>query len=189
MTLPKNYRLPFSSSTPLLLDTILSALEHDLATRAPEARSTKRWRVCRYLIMRLFDASRGTLRNGELKLAQGTIAQKLRISLRWVHELSHRLAELGWIEFSSEKLPDGTNGSTIWRIGPMIQRLLVALRKSKRNKSPIKTATHSRWYFSPLKREREILTLLAKENEPPNEAILAKIPLLRRWLLRGNKTE
>jgi hypothetical protein len=174
----------------LLLDTILSALENDLATRDPQARETKRWRVCRYLMCRLYDQRRGNLMNAALQLAQVSIAKKLGISLRWVHELAHRLAALGWLEFSSEKLPDGTNGSTIWRIGPKIKRLLVALSKSKQRKSPIKSDTHSRWNFSPLRREKEILRLLKEENAPPTAEELKKLeanPLLKVWLERGKE--
>jgi hypothetical protein len=35
-----------------------------------------------------------------------------------------RLEETGWLSHTSEKLPDGTNGSTTWRIGRMFKRLL-----------------------------------------------------------------
>jgi hypothetical protein len=185
MTLSFPYRQNLSNSTTLPLDTILTALQHDLHIRSREPRSTLRFELCRYLVIRLFDASRGNLINAQIRLAQVTLSKKLKISLRWVHELAHRLAELGWLEFSSEKLPDGTNGSTVWRLGPMAKRVLVALSKSKQRKIPIKTPTHSRWNFSPLRREKEILRLLAKEKEPPSEAMLTKIPLLRRWLDRG----
>jgi hypothetical protein len=122
--------------------------------------------------------------NAHLALAQTTVAKKLGISRQWIGTLVHRLEETGWLVHTSEKLPDGTNGSTIWRAGRMLKRLLVMLTKSKRRKTSTKPAAKCTWHFSPLRREKEILSLLAKENEPPKPHILAKMPLLyKRWVI------
>jgi hypothetical protein len=92
-----------------------------------------------------------------------------------------------WIEHVSPKLADGTNGSTIWRIGRQFKRLLVMLAKSKRGKSRTKSDDKSTWHFSPLRREKELLSLLAKEKDPPKPEMWAKMPLLKTWLERGKQ--
>jgi hypothetical protein len=175
-------------SKTLALDSILSATFHFTIKWSSHLQSNKARDLLRYLVCRLYDEGRGNLMNAQLELAQTTVARKLGISRQWVGVLVQRLEETGWLVHANEKLPDGTNGSTRWRIGRMFKRLLVTLAKSKQRKSPTKTVAKCTWHFSPLKRETEIQAILAKENEPPTAAILAKMPLLQKWLLRG-KTE
>jgi hypothetical protein len=176
------------SGKTLALDSILSATFHFTIKWSSHLQSNKARDLLRYLVCRLYDEGRGNLMNAQLELAQTTVARKLGISRQWVGVLVQRLEETGWLIHANEKLPDGTNGSTRWRIGRMFKRLLVTLAKSKQRKSPTKTVAKCTWHFSPLRRETEIQTILAKENEPPTAAILAKMPLLQKWLLRG-KTE
>jgi hypothetical protein len=45
----------------------------------------------------------------------------------------------------------------------------------------------SSWHFSPLRREKEILSILAKEKTLPSPELLEKIPLLKVWLQRGKE--
>jgi DNA-binding Lrp family transcriptional regulator len=172
---------------PLLLDTILSALFFAVGKHMPECKRNQSRDLLRYLVLRLYDAGRGNLMNAELTLAQTTIAQKLSMSRQWVGELVSRLEAGGWIEHSSSKLPDGTNSRSCWRIGRMLKWLLVTLTKSKRGKTPTKTDVKSTWHFSPLRREKEIRTILARENEPPSPALLERIPILKLWLQRGKE--
>jgi len=75
-------------------------------------------------------------------------------------------------------------GLRVFRIGNHLKRLLIVLAKSHRRKTPIPKPAKSTWHFSPLKREKEILSLLAKEHKPPKPHILAKFPLLGQWLNR-----
>jgi hypothetical protein len=82
-------------------------------------------------------------------------------------------------------LPDGTNGPTLWRIGRQLKQLLVMLTKSKRGKKRETHTDKSRWHFSPLKREKQLLSIQEKENQPPEERVLAQLPLLRLWFSRG----
>ena len=184
MTLCSTYPTPSLSSTPSL-DRILSATFFFTTKWSARLQSNKARDLLRYLVCRLYDQGRGNLMNAQLELAQTTIAKKLGISRQWVGILVHRLEAAGWIEHASPKLADGTNGSTLWRVGRTLKRLLIMLAKSKRGKSSTKSDAKSTWHFFPLNREKEILSLRAKEKEPPSEAILAKIPLLRTWLARG----
>jgi hypothetical protein len=69
----------------------------------------------------------------------------------------------------------------------MLKRLLVMLTKSNRRKTPIPKPAKSTWHFSPLRREKELLSILQREKEPPSPALLEKIPLLKVWLQRGKE--
>src|ERR1043165_3602440 len=121
----------------LALDTILSASFHFVIKWSPELDRTKSRDLLRFILCRLYDQSRGQLVNTQLVLAQTTLARKLGLSRQWVGVLIQRLEAAGWIEHYSPVLPDGTNGSTIWRIGRTLKRLLVMLTKSQRGKKPV----------------------------------------------------
>jgi len=141
--------------------------------------------VLHYLLCRLYDEGRGQLVNARLTLAQTTLSTKLGISRQWVGALVSRLERAGWIEHVAPKLPDGTNGSSVWRVGRMLKRLLVMLSKSRRGEKRGNPPAKSTWHFSPLKREKEILLLLSNEQELPTPEVIARIPKLKRWLERG----
>jgi len=167
------------------LDTILSASFHFVVKWSPELDRTKSRDLLRFLLCRLYDQGRGQLVNTQLVLAQTTLARKLGLSRQWVGILVQRLEGAGWIEHYSPVLPDGTNGSTMWRIGRQLKRLLVMLAKSKRGKKPVKSPANNRWHFSPSKKEKAQLLILERENAPVRPTLLDKIPLLRTWLERG----
>jgi hypothetical protein len=186
MTLQKSYPTPSLSSTPSL-DRLLSATFFFTTKWSERIQSNKARDLLRYLVCRLYDQGRGNLMNAQIELAQTTLAKKLRMSRQWIGELTARLEAAGWIEHVSPKLADGTNGSTIWRIGRQFKRLLVMLAKSKRGKSRTKSDNKSTWHFSPLRREKELLSLPAKEKDPPKPEMLAKMPLLKTWLERGKQ--
>jgi hypothetical protein len=171
----------------LALDTILSATDFFSTKWSQGIESNKAGRVLRFLVCRLYDEGRGQLVNAQLTLAQTTLSKKLGISRQWIGELVGRLAREGWLEHYSPNLPDGTNGSTIFRAGRMLKRLLVMLGKSRRGKKRGNKPAKSSWHFSPLKRERELLFILEREKEPPKPAILNRIPILREWLGRGRQ--
>src|SRR5215470_620613 len=101
----------------LALDTILSAADFFSTKWSQGIESNKARRTLYYIIRRLFDVGRGNLVNATLTLAQTTLSKRLGISRQWIGELITRLEREGWLEHYSPKLPDGTNGSTIWRIG------------------------------------------------------------------------
>src|SRR5262245_47843126 len=48
-----------------------------------------------------------------------------------------------------------------------------------KRKQPAKHAANSRWHFSPQEREKQLVLIQEKENQPLNPALLEKIPLLR----------
>ena len=171
----------------LTLDIILSATFYFTTKWSSQLQSNKARDLLRYILCRLYDEGRGQLMNTQLALAQTTLARKLGISRQWVGTLVQRLEAEGWLEHFSPTLADGTNGSTVWRVGRLLKRLLIMLTKSKQRKTPMPKPAKSTWLFSPLKREKELLSLLAKEQTLPAPSLIAKIPLLRTWLQRGKE--
>jgi DNA-binding Lrp family transcriptional regulator len=149
----------------LTLDQIWSATSTFTVRWSAGLESNKAHRVLHYLLCRLYDEGRGHLVNAQITLAQATLARKLGISRQWVGTLINRLAKTGWIEHHSHKLSDGTNSSTIWRVGRTLKRVLVMLSKSRRAEKLINTPAKSRWHFSPLKTVREDFFILKKRKE------------------------
>ncbi len=171
----------------LTLDQIWSATSTFTVKWSTGLESNKAHRVLHYLLCRLYDEGRGQLVNARVTLAQTTLSKKLGISRQWVGELVSRLERTGWLEHSSPKLLDGTNGSSVWRVGRMFKRLLVMLGKSRRGEKRGNPPAKSTWHFSPLKREKKIFSFLSNEQELPSLHLLEKIPLLGQWLRRGKE--
>jgi hypothetical protein len=169
----------------LALDTILSAALYFAGKWQPALKRNQSRELLRFLLCRLYDQGRGELLGTHLTLAQGTLAQKLGLSRQWVGILLARLQRAGWVEFYAPTLDGGMNGSTILGIGPQLKRLLVMLAKSGRRKTSVRAAAKSRWHFSPSQKEKTILFRQQKENAPPPERILTRIPLLKAWMERG----
>jgi hypothetical protein len=169
----------------LTLDQIWSATSTFTIQWSEGIESNKAHRVLHYLLCRLYDVGRGNLINTRLTVAQTTLAHKLAMSRQWVGEMVSRLEREGWIKHESLKLPDGTNGSTIFYAGRMLKRVVVMLLKSRQRKSLVKPAAKDHWHFSPLRREKEILSILTKENVLPTPQMLDKMPLLKKWMERG----
>jgi hypothetical protein len=143
--------------------------------------------VLHYLLCRLYDEGRGQLVNARLTLAQTTLSKKLGISRQWIGELVSRLEREGWIEHYSPKLPDGTNGSTIFRVGRMFKRLLVMLAKSNQRKTSVFKPAKNTWHFSPRELEKRTLSIQQRGTQGPKLETLSRIPLLKAWLGRGRE--
>jgi DNA-binding Lrp family transcriptional regulator len=169
------------------LDQIWSATSHFSIQWSEGIESNKAHRVLHYLLCRLYDEGRGQLVNTQLTLAQTTLSRKLGISRQWIGELVSRLDREGWIEHFSLKLPDGTNGSTIFRVGRMLKRLLVMLAKSKQRKSPVPKPAKNTWHFSPRELEKRTLYIQQRESQAPKPETLIRVPLLKAWLGRGRE--
>ncbi len=169
----------------LALDNILSATFFFVGKWTPALKRNQSRDLIRFLLCRLYDESRGNLLQARVSLAQGTLARKLGLSRQWIGILLARLQNAGWIEYAAPTLDNGMKGSTTFRVGRQLKRLLITLLKSRPAKKPMKSAAKSRWQFSPLRQEKEQKKILALEKLPPSPHILQRIPLLRTWLDRG----
>jgi hypothetical protein len=171
----------------LTLDNILSAVSFFVGQLTPDLKRNQSRDLLRFLICKLYDQSRGQLHKSQIKLAQTTLAQKLGLSRQWVGTLLARLQHEGWLEFYAPKLETGIRGSTIFRIGRQLKRVLLKLIKSKPKKNEVNLPANERWQFSPSKEEKKILLILKKESTPPHPDILHRLPLLKTWLNRGGE--
>jgi hypothetical protein len=153
----------------------------------PELKRNQSRELLRFLICRLYDAGRGQLVGTRLTLAQGTLARKLGLSRQWIGTLLARLQDAGWLECSAPTLDGGMKGSTVFRVGRQCKRLLLLLLKAKPRKSPAKSAANTRWQFSPTCIEKRQMLIRQKEQKPPSETTLSKLPLLKLWLGRGEE--
>ena len=169
----------------LSLDTIISATSFFAGKRTPAFKSNQAREVLRFLLCRFYDQGRGNLMGTRITLAQTTLARKLDLSRQWVGILLGRLQEAGWLECYAPRLATGMHGSTIFAPGSQLKRLLVTLTKDRAGKSPNKSAAHSRWRFSPTNVEKRLFAIREREREGPSKEVLARIPLLKRWLGRG----
>jgi len=171
----------------LALDTILSAALYFAGKWQPTLKRNQSRELLRFLLCRLYDQGRGQLVGIELTLAQGTLARKLGLSRQWIGILLGRLQAAGWVECFAPTLDGGMKGSTVFRVGRQCKRLLLILLKAKPCKKPTKSAANTHWQFSPTFLEKKHILLRQKEQTPPSETVLAKLPLLRLWLGRGKE--
>ena len=169
----------------LTLDTIQSATFFFAGKWTPGLKGNQARDVLRFLLCRFYDDSRGRVGVAQITLAQTTLARKLGLSRQWIGILLDRLQEAGWLECYAPRLATGMHGSTIFRAGRQLKRVLIALAKGRGRKTPKKSAAHSRWHFSPSREEKRLFAIREREQEAPNAAVLARIPLLKRWLRRG----
>ncbi len=170
----------------LTLDNILSASIFFVGKWTPELKRNQSRDLLRFLLCKLYDQNRGELRTAHIILAQTTLARKSGLSRQWVGILLSRLQSGGWIEFSSPILEGGMRGSTVFRIGRQLQRVLVMLTKSHPRKKSVNSVAKERWHFSPSKEEKRMLQIQKTERLPPRPEVLARFPILKAWMERGN---
>jgi hypothetical protein len=172
----------------LALDTIQSATFFFAGKWSPKLKGNQARDVLRFLVCRLYDQGRGRVGSAQIILAQTTLARKLGLSRQWIGVLLDRLQQAGWLECYAPRLDTGMHGSTVFRPGRQLKRLLITLAKGRARKSPKKCAANDRWRFSPSKEEKRLFFIRQREQEVPSPEMLARMPLLKRWLGRGGDT-
>jgi hypothetical protein len=140
----------------LALDTVLAAAQFFVDKWSPDLGRNRSRDLLRFILCRFFDAGRGDVHNAQFTLAQTSLARKLGLSRQWVGALLARLQTAGWLEFHAPILANGTNGSTIYRPGPQLQRLLIMLLKAHKPKKPGPKPDKTRWHFLPTIVEKKL---------------------------------
>jgi hypothetical protein len=168
----------------LTLDTVLSSSHFFAGKWSPALKRNQSRDLLRHLLCRLYGASKGNLFRARIRASHASLAAELGLSREWVCKLSGRLQETKWLDYYAPRLSDGTFEVGIFRPGRMLKRLLCMLSGSRRSQHHVNKFSQS---FPLLKKEREkrLLQALRREKEPPKPELLAKIPLLRTWLGRG----
>jgi len=131
-----------------------------------------------------FHGAGGPILNARVEIAQETLATKVGISRTWCNILLGRLADAGWIAVHAPKLPDGMNSRSTIVLGPTLKRLVYKLWRAP-GKTSTKSAVNPPKHSVPFSERKRLEFIKRKEEEPPPERILNKIPLLRDWLGRG----
>jgi hypothetical protein len=79
-------------------------------------------------------------------------------------------------------------GSTIFRVGGQLKRLLVMLLKSRKRKTPTKADANRAWQFSPTNVEKRQRTIREKETAPPQPRAATENPTPQSMVGQGKKT-
>lgn len=159
------------------LDTIQSAVfqqvrKQDLALSRTQARD-----VLAYVVNRLWFQSGGGIQSSRLVLSQSVLGHRLGLSRQWVNTLLTRLDQAGWIARYAPPVPGGQRGPTVIRIGPQLQRVLIAIKKSR-----VKSDVKSTRQLLPKKQDNKYFII----QEPTGEQ-QRKLPLLKTWWERGKQ--
>jgi hypothetical protein len=174
----------------LALDTILSAMLFHVKKWSPELTRTQSRDLLRFVLIRLYSDNRGNLNTASLTISQSALADKIGVTREWCNKLLASLKAEGWLVYSSGRREGGLRTICTFAIGNTLKRLLIMLMKSQAKKAQKKYVVKSPSQVFPFSSKKHISFILQKENEPPTLEVLAKIPLLQRWLRRGNvKTE
>lgn len=169
----------------LSLDTILSSLSFHARTWSPDLIRTQARDLLRFLTIRLYSEGKGNLQAASLTISQSALADKLGITREWCNQLLAQLKVEGWITYSSGRREGGLRTTCTYGIGNMLRRLIIMLSKSHAKKAKQKHVVKSSPQVFPPKVVKRPFSILERGHEPPNPAILSKIPLLSQWWNRG----
>jgi hypothetical protein len=173
----------------LALDNILSAAFFFAGKWTPALKRNQSRDLLRHLLCRLYGASKGDLFHAQIRASHASLGAELGLSREWTCKLAGRLQSAGWLHYRALRLPDGTFEVGRFSVGRTLKRLLCMLRGYRKPQHHVNARSSS---FPLLQKERERIfssirkKTLEREQEPPRQATLSKIPLLKAWLKRGS---
>ncbi len=171
----------------LALDTILSATLYFAGKWTPELKRNQSRDLLRHLVCRLYGASKGNLFHAQIRASHASLGAELGLSREWTCKLARRLQAAGWLHYRALRLPDGTFEVGRFSVGRTLKRVLCMLRGYRKPRHRVNTRSSS---FPLLQTEREKIFSFARkkqferEHQPPTQATLRKIPILKAWLQR-----
>jgi hypothetical protein len=169
----------------LTLDTILSATSFHVRKWSPELVRTQGRDLLRFLIIRLYSDNQGNLNTASLTISQSLLADKIGVTREWCNKLLAQLKDAGWLQYSSGRREGGLRTTCTFAVGNTLRRLLIALTKSHAQKNQQKHDVKSRSQSFPLSMKKYLSYIPQKENETLKPEVLAKMPLLEKWIERG----
>jgi len=190
----------------LSLDSICNASYFFALEWTPDTLKGNRSRdVLRLIISKLYGAGQGNLFHAKMRATHQSLADKLLLCREWTSKMIGRLREARWLETFALRLPDGKQDVTLFRPGKMLKRLLLMLFRSRQRPHgssrvidpsqiiPKHQEFAKKPLLSPEERQKKMLSRLEKikasENQPPTAQQMANIPLLEKWLERGESGE
>jgi hypothetical protein len=172
----------------LSLDTILSATFFHAKKWNPDLVGSQARDLLRFLTIKLYAGSNGNLNTASLTISQSALAGKIEVTREWCNKLLASLKDAGWIHYTSTRRADGLRTRCTYTLGNVMRRLLVMLAKSHAKKAKQKRVVNSGSQFFPFSMKKKFSFILEREQESPRPELLAKIPLLKRWMGRGKES-
>jgi hypothetical protein len=172
----------------LTLDNSLSATFFFAGKWTPALKRNQSRDLLRHVLCRLYGAGTGNLFHAQIRASHASLGAELGLSREWTCTLGQRLRDAGWINYRALRLPDGKFEIGVFSVGRKLKRLLCMLLGYRKPKRRMNEFSHS---FPLPETEREKTLSLARkrqlerEQQPPSQAMLQKVPLLKTWLERG----
>jgi hypothetical protein len=171
----------------LALDTILSATAYHVKKWSPDLVRTQSRDLLRFVLIRLYSVNKGDLNTASLTISQSALADKIGVTREWCNKLLASLKNAGWLQYSSGRREGGLRTTCTFAIGKTLKRLLIALTKSHAKKAKQKPVVKSGSQVFPLFLKKSLPFIQRKKEEPPRPDVLARIPVLKKWLERGKE--
>jgi hypothetical protein len=120
-----------SASGILSQDTIQNRTRYVLQAQHPELARTKALALLLLVIGKLYESGKGNIFRGVIRIAHGQLAthETVRCTRNWTCQSLKRLEVAGLLRVTYLRRSDGKFDPGIYRIGPQLKRIIVALLK------------------------------------------------------------
>jgi hypothetical protein len=112
-------------------DTIQNRVRYVLQSQHPDLARTKALALLLLVIGKLYEAGKGNIFRGVVRIAHGQLAthETVRCSRVWTCHLMKLLEGSGLLRVTYLRTPDGQFEPGIYQLGPQVKRIIVALIK------------------------------------------------------------
>jgi hypothetical protein len=112
-------------------DTIENRVRYVLQSQHPDLSRTKALALLLLVVGKLYDSGKGNIFRGVIRIAHGQLATHttVRCTRNWTCRSLKRLEVTGLLRVTYLRRPDGKFDPGIYRIGPQLKRIIVALLK------------------------------------------------------------
>jgi hypothetical protein len=112
-------------------DTIQNRARYVLQAQHPDLARTKALGLLLLVIGKLYDSGKGNVFRGVIRIAHGQLAthETVHCSRPWTCHLVGRLRDARFLSVTYLRTPDGKFEQGIYRAGPLLKKIVVALLK------------------------------------------------------------
>jgi hypothetical protein len=112
-------------------DTIANRVRYVLQAQHPELARTKALALLLLVIGKLYESGTGNIFRGVIRIAHGQLSthETVRCSRVWTCHSLKLVESAGFLRVTYLRCPDGKFDPGIYRIGPQLKRIIVALLK------------------------------------------------------------